>query len=285
MRTRTGAGTWVAAVLLAAAALVVPAAARATAAPMTGTATALDTAPPTPSPTPTLAFPCKTAPTSPTAPPNTPPSAPGTPEVVGVFMNSVRLKWAPATDEDGIACYYVREMRNGTPYVVASFQPAVTEGDVYLPWPPAGVASQVHELHVVAIDAKGALGPASGTVAVTIYNDVITSPSASPQPTCRVQYRPVTWPGGMTANIAITNTGTTAVRDWRLTFTFPDSGQRVTWGWVATWAQTGAQVTATAPNWNKDIAPGQTLNIGFNGEHSGANPDPAKFFLNGAACA
>ncbi len=136
----------------------------------------------------------------------------------------------------------------------------------------------------MAVDTKGATGAASGTVAVTIYNDVI-SPSASPQPTCQVKATSSTWGGGMTTNVAITNTGSTTVRDWRLTFGFPDPGQRLTRGWSATWSQTGSAVTATAMSWNKDIAPGKTLWIGFNGTHTGANPTPAAFLLNGASCA
>ncbi|WP_433501137.1 cellulose binding domain-containing protein [Sphaerimonospora sp. CA-214678] len=244
------------------------------------------TADPIPMPSPTLPYPCKTSPAPSAAPANTPPTAPGTPEIVSVSMNWVRLRWAPATDSDGIACYYVREDRgDGSFAIVASFQPAVTEGDVYLPWPPSGVPSQTHNLYVVAVDTKGATGAASGTVAVTIYNDVITSPSASPNPTCEVKATSSTWGGGMTTNIAITNTGSTTVRDWRLTFDFPNPGQQVTAGWSATWSQTGSAVTATAMPWNKDIAPGKTVWIGFNGTHTGANPTPAAFLLNGTSCA
>ncbi len=121
---------------------------------------------------------------------------------------------------------------------------------------------------------------------MTIYNDIVSpSPSVSPSPTCRVEATSTTWGGGMTTNIAITNTGSATVRDWRLTFAFPDPGQQVTAGWSATWSQTGSAVTASAMSWNGDIAPGKTLWIGFNGTHTGANPTPAVFRLNGAACA
>ncbi|MFC0863628.1 cellulose binding domain-containing protein [Sphaerimonospora cavernae] len=276
MRTRTRVSTVSAAVLGAAVFVVPPAVAGA------------GSANPTPMPSSSVPYPCKTSPAPSATPANTPPTAPGTPEIVRTTLNVVRLRWAPATDSDGIACYYVREDRgDGTFAVVASFQPAVTEGDVYLPWPPSGVPSQTHNLYVVAVDTKGAIGPASGTVAVTIYNDVITpspSPSPSPSPVCQVKATSTSWDSGMTTNITITNTGSTTVRDWRLTFTFPNPGQQVTLGWSATWSQTGAAVTATAMSWNKDIAPGQTLWIGYNGTHTGANPTPAAFLLNGASC-
>ncbi len=279
MRVRTTVRTWVAAVLGAAVFFVPPA--------MAGSVAADPTPSPTPSPWPSGPVPCRTGPIPPSPPPNTPPSAPGTPEVTAVFMNLAQLRWAPATDDDGIACYSVRELKDdGTSALVATFQPAVTEGSVNLPWPPYGVPSETHHLYVVATDTKGAVGPASGTVAVTIYNDIVSpSPSVSPSPTCRVEATSTTWGGGMTTNIAITNTGSATVRDWRLTFAFPDPGQQVTAGWSATWSQTGSAVTASAMSWNGDIAPGKTLWIGFNGTHTGANPTPAVFRLNGAACA
>nr|WP_189179433.1 cellulose binding domain-containing protein [Microbispora rosea] len=273
MRSKTGIGAWATAVLSAAVALVVPMAME------TGAGAATTT---TPLQAAASAYPCKTSPAPTASPQNTPPSAPGTPEVVRVTLNSVTLRWAPATDEDGIACYYVRE---GTTNV-ATFQPAVTEGNFSLPWPPYGVPYQDHELHVVAVDTKGAVGPASETVTVRIYNDVPVppSPSVTPQGACRVTYQSFSWGTGMMANISITNTGTQPINDWRLTFSFPDNGQKVTSGWVATWSQSGAQVTAAAPAWGKDLAAGATVNIGFNGTHEGINPDPARFSLNGAVC-
>ncbi|WP_204288725.1 cellulose binding domain-containing protein [Microbispora amethystogenes] len=267
MRKTTRTASWITAGLLAAAALTLP---------TTGQAMAYTT--PRPSPSPSVSPSAPTCPTTPTSP-NAPPSAPGTPEVIGVYMNMARLRWAPATDDDGIACYQVRENRDGVAVTVATFSSTATLGDVYLPWPPYGVPSQIHELYIVAVDTKGATGPASGTVSVKIVNDVVTSPSASPRLTCRVEYYPFTWPGGMAVNIALTNTGSTPIYNWKLDFNFT-AGQQVTYGWVAIWSQTGTKVTATAPPFVKDIAPGQTLNIGFNGTHSGTNPSPDDFRLN-----
>ncbi|MEU7694146.1 cellulose-binding domain-containing protein [Microbispora hainanensis] len=274
MRSKKEISAWLTAVLLAAAALFAPLAAETGAGAATVTTPLLAAA---------SAMPCNTGPASSAAPQNTPPSAPGTPEVVHVFLNSVTLRWAPATDEDGIACYYVRE---GTTNV-ATFQPAATEGTFALPWPPYGVPYEDHELHVVAVDTKGAVGPASESVTVRVHNDVIvtTSPSVPAQGACRVTYQAYPWSSGMTVNISITNTGTQPVRDWRLTFTFPDTGQQVTSGWVATWSQTGTQVTAEAPAWGKDLTAGASITIGFNGTHTGVNPTPAQFRLNGSVCA
>ncbi|WP_285786240.1 cellulose binding domain-containing protein [Microbispora sp. NBRC 16548] len=273
MRSKTGMGAWVTAVLLAVAALVVPAAARTEAG---AAVVALTTAPPPPTP-----IPCE--PGTPSA--GTPPTAPGTPEIVHVLLNAVSLRWAPATDEDGIACYRVQETRDGVTSVKATFGPNATGGDLTLRWPPSGVAFEDHELHVVAVDTEGAVSPASGSVTVRIYNDVITTPSPSPRPiTCRVTYRSFGFNGTMSSNISITNTGAAPVHDWRLTFLFTDSGQMVLSGWSATWSQTGSEVTAAAPSWGSDIAPGQTVYIGFNGYYSGVNSNPVQWRLNGAPC-
>ncbi|GAB1823260.1 cellulose binding domain-containing protein [Herbidospora sp. RD11066] len=113
---------------------------------------------------------------------------------------------------------------------------------------------------------------------------VVFTPS-TPAVSCRVTYSAGSWGTGMSANVAIKNTGDEPIEDWELAFTFPHSGQRLERGWSAEWAQSGQRVTATGVNWNRDIAPGRTLWIGFNGEHTGVNPAPADFTVNGSACA
>ncbi|MGJ6961946.1 cellulose-binding domain-containing protein [Streptosporangium sp. G11] len=266
MRVMTWLAGWVAGGMTAAA-LVLLAAGNATAAPS-----------PAPSPSPSGALPCRTAPQTP-APSSTPPTAPGTPTVVDVTLTMVRLSWAASSDPHGIACYYVYENKNGTAVRVATFQPAVTEGTVFLPFPPYNVESEVHHLYVVAVDSKGEMSPPSGTVAVTIYNDVRPVPGS-----CEVKYTSWPWGTGMSTNIRISNTGSTPLTDWRLTFAFADPGQRVTSGWSAAWSQTATAVTATSLPWNRDLAPGQSRIIGFQGTHAGANPAPAAFLINGIAC-
>ncbi|GAA3201939.1 cellulose-binding domain-containing protein [Nonomuraea helvata] len=253
---------------------------------LAGTAMAALDAVPSSSPDPSGSpAPCSTGTSLPTPPPsNSPPTAPATLEVVRVLFNSVELRWTAATDNNGIACYRVRERRDGTATTMATFQATATEGTVYLPWPPFGVPSQTHILDVVAVDTWNTPGPASPTVTVTIYNDVISSPTPPPVGDCDVTYASWAWNSGMSTNLTITNTGSTPIRDWRLTFNFPDAGQRVTSGWSAAWSQTGTAVTAGHPQWNSDIAPGQTLRIGFTGSSTGSNPAPTAFYLNGARC-
>jgi hypothetical protein len=100
---------------------------------------------------------------------------------------------------------------------------------------------------------------------------------------CKVTYATQTWTGGFTANVTIANTGTTAISGWTLGFTFP-SGQQVSQGWGATWAQSGATVSAVNADYNRTIAPGSSVGGGFNGTFSGSNPAVTSFTLNDVAC-
>jgi beta-glucosidase len=83
--------------------------------------------------------------------------------------------------------------------------------------------------------------------------------------------------------VSVTNTGTTAVNPWRLEWSFA-AGQKITQGWSAKVTQSGAVVTATGEAWNPSLAPGATATFGFNGSHTGSNPRPAAFTVNGSTC-
>ncbi|MBX6386075.1 MAG: glycoside hydrolase family 6 protein [Microbispora sp.] len=112
---------------------------------------------------------------------------------------------------------------------------------------------------------------------------VATATSASAAVSCKVTYTASEWQGGMSANLTIQNLGD-PINGWTLTFTFPNSSQRVAQGWSANWSQSGSTVTATAMDWNKSLPTGGSTNIGFNGTWSGSNPAPTDFKINGVAC-
>ena len=96
-------------------------------------------------------------------------------------------------------------------------------------------------------------------------------------------YSANSWDVGFTGSIKVTNTSTLAADRgaWR---SRSPSGQKVTQGWSATWAQSGANVTATGLGWNATLAPGASTDIGFNGSHTGTNTAPTAFTVNGATC-
>jgi endoglucanase len=115
-----------------------------------------------------------------------------------------------------------------------------------------------------------------------------TTPSPSPTTPspvagCRVTYGVNDWGGGFTGNVTVANTGTTAWTAWTLGFTFPGN-QKVSQGWSATWAQTGAQVTAASLSYNGAVPAGGSTSAGFNGTYTGSNTAPTAFTVNGMAC-
>ena len=121
---------------------------------------------------------------------------------------------------------------------------------------------------------------------------IFTSPAVAVLPAsvtpaavaCGVDYTVNDW-GGFTANLRINNLGD-PLTGWTLSFTFPGN-QRVTNGWSATWTQApgSPNVTATNLSWNANVGTGQSVEIGFNGSYTGANPRPTSFAINGVTCA
>jgi hypothetical protein len=106
-----------------------------------------------------------------------------------------------------------------------------------------------------------------------------TSPTAMPVQ-CRVQYSESRWSGGYQGSIALTNTGSTTLSGWKLTFTLSNGQLQTAWP-VGGFGQAGTLVTIIAPGWTPDLAPGQTVQLGFVASGTGSASD---FRLNGVAC-
>jgi len=108
-------------------------------------------------------------------------------------------------------------------------------------------------------------------------------PPPPPSGACRVADSVSAWNNGMTENITVTNTGTSAVNGWSLAFALA-SGQNVTNSWNATISPSSGQVTATNVGYNAAIAPGGSVSFGFQATQTGNAAAPTGFTLNGAAC-
>lgn len=130
----------------------------------------------------------------------------------------------------------------------------------------------------VAVTAKDATG-ASGTASF-IWT---ISGATTGEGTCSVSYAKNEWGGGFTANLTIANTGTSAVNGWTLTWSFPGD-QKVTSAWNATVTQSGMSATATNVTYNGAIAPGATVQFGFQGTWTSDDTSPTAFALNGTTC-
>jgi endoglucanase len=117
-----------------------------------------------------------------------------------------------------------------------------------------------------------------------------TAPPTTPPPTspggtstCRVSSAISAWNTGLTNNITITNTGTTAVNGWTLAFTLA-TGQTIVSGWSATYSPASGTVTATNAGYNGALPPGGSATIGYQANHTGNAAAPTGFKLNGTTC-
>ncbi|WP_443049464.1 extracellular catalytic domain type 1 short-chain-length polyhydroxyalkanoate depolymerase [Streptomyces sp. HD] len=109
-------------------------------------------------------------------------------------------------------------------------------------------------------------------------------PAPQPQPgACKVTATTNAWNTGLTASLTITNTSTTPVNGWRLGLTLP-AGQTITNGWGATYTPAAGAVTATNASYNAALAPGASVSIGYQANHTGNSAAPGTFTLNGTAC-
>ena len=102
---------------------------------------------------------------------------------------------------------------------------------------------------------------------------------------CSAAYSLVnSWAGGFQAQITVTDTGTSAISPWALTWTFPGD-QKISSLWDASYTQSGEQVTATAESYNATIAPAGNVTVGFTGTFTSSDTAPTAFSVNGTACA
>ncbi|MFI7577925.1 serine/threonine-protein kinase [Micromonospora sp. NPDC049497] len=145
-----------------------------------------------------------------------------------------------------------------------------------------------------------ALVAAGGLVAVTAAMWGVTSGSsasggvdqptearmgADKKPSCQVAYALRADSGkDFAAEVALTNTGGSELRDWRMSFTFPGQ-QTVTKAEPATVRQQGSTVQVEPAPQRAALAPGVTEKVSLAGRYTGANPLPVEFRVGDQVCA
>ncbi|MGY1665670.1 glycoside hydrolase family 6 protein [Geodermatophilus sp. SYSU D00696] len=106
-----------------------------------------------------------------------------------------------------------------------------------------------------------------------------------PAPTCHVSFRVTgSSPQGATTQVRVRNTGTTAVEDWRLEWTFHED-ETVSDLRGGTAQQDGASVTVESLDRNRTIRPGREIPLSFT-TAAGGTPvtEPWLFTLDGRTC-
>ncbi|WP_323137588.1 glycoside hydrolase family 9 protein [Streptomyces sp. NBC_01789] len=107
---------------------------------------------------------------------------------------------------------------------------------------------------------------------------------AGPERACTVTYSSHPWSTGSTTTVTVKNTGSEAVTPWSLTWLLPGD-QKLSHTWSAEIGQYGRTVTAAPLSWNRTLAPGASIDFGFNSSRTGPAADPGTVKLNGRACA
>ncbi|WP_439654517.1 cellulose binding domain-containing protein [Streptacidiphilus neutrinimicus] len=135
--------------------------------------------------------------------------------------------------------------------------------------------------HIGGVNAHGLTLPA---YSITVLKLSSSGGAPAPAASCTVSAgTSVSWPGGYTENVKITNTGAKATTDWKVTFGLP-AREHVTASWNVAQSQHGTTVTARPVSYDKTIAAGATLPFGFNVSGWGTAARPAWYALNGVRC-
>ncbi|MFD1545915.1 extracellular catalytic domain type 1 short-chain-length polyhydroxyalkanoate depolymerase [Nonomuraea guangzhouensis] len=199
--------------------------------------------------------------TSPTD--TTPPNTPGTPVASNVTASSATLTWTASTDQggSGLAGYEILRAPGamGGTFTQIGTSATTSFTDTGL------TANTTYRYQVRARDAAGNVSPVSNTVQITTQGG--TTGACSATPTVQSQ-----WGNGYVIQpLTITNTSTSTITSWTVTFTLP-AGHTLTGSWNATVTSSGQTVTVRSVSHNGTLAPGaSTTSFGFQASRPNGN--------------
>ncbi|WP_084772698.1 PQQ-dependent sugar dehydrogenase [Nonomuraea candida] len=181
-----------------------------------------------------------------------PPTAPTGLTASGTTATTTTLSWTGSTDDVGVTGYDVLRApgASGGAFARVGTSAGTSHTDTGL------TAGTAYRYQVRARDAAGNLSPVSGTITVTT--------TAAQGGSCSVTATPqAQWGTGYVIQpVTVTNTGTTRLNGWTVTFTLPP-GHQVTGSWNAGLSGAGQAVTARSTSHNGALAPGQSVSFGF----------------------
>ncbi|WP_405936861.1 cellulose binding domain-containing protein [Streptomyces sp. NBC_00726] len=91
------------------------------------------------------------------------------------------------------------------------------------------------------------------------------------------------WTGGYTGQYVVTNDTGSAKTDWTLEFDLP-AGTKLSSLWNGEHTVSGNHVTVHPASWNKQLAAGQSVTVGFVTASDGTAADPTGCLIDGAKC-
>jgi chitodextrinase len=179
------------------------------------------------------------------------PTVPGAVTSSGVTATSVNLAWGASTDNVGVTGYDIFRA-TGTTGTFASVGTSTTTS-----FAATGLtASTTYRFEVRARDAAGNTSAFNTPVTVTTSAGGGTGGCSATLP---VQSQ---WSGGYVVQAVTTNTSTSTINAWTVTFTLP-AGQTITNSWNVSLTVSGTTVTAHNLSYNGTTAPNGTQGWGF----------------------
>ncbi|MEU8505996.1 cellulose binding domain-containing protein [Streptomyces brevispora] len=91
------------------------------------------------------------------------------------------------------------------------------------------------------------------------------------------------WTGGYTGQYVVTNDTDRAKSGWTLEFDLP-AGTRLSSLWNGEHTVSGSHVTVRPASWNKELAPGKSVTVGFVTTSDGQAADPTGCLIDDAKC-
>jgi endo-1,4-beta-xylanase len=191
--------------------------------------------------------------TSPGTGDTSPPTTPGTLTSSGITSTSVNLAWGASTDNVGVTGYNI--FRNNTLLTTVTTTSTTVSGLT---------PSTAYQFFVQARDAAGNVSANSNTVSIT------TSPGGGGgcSVTATVQTQ---WGNGYVVQpVTVTNTGTSTITSWAVTFTLP-AGHAIVGSWNAAFTTSGQTVTARNMPYNGTLGPNASTTFGFQASRPNGN--------------
>lgn len=179
--------------------------------------------------------------------------------------SSITLSWTASSDNVGVARYYVYRgsTRVATTASTTTTVTGLSPGTAYT-------------FTVRAADAAGNLSePSDAATASTA--------SAATEPLSATFAKTSDWGSGFVGDYVIGNEGPAPVEGWQLEFDLPSS-ETITSAWSANLSRSGNRYTLTDASWTHTVAPGSSVEVGFQGAYSGGFAAPADCTLNGQPC-